>query len=294
MVNMVIDPIAIYIGNYPIHWYGVIIATGLILGVLLTFYECNRIKFDFDIFLDFLIFAIPIAIIGARIYYVAFHWERYSGNPFEIIAIWHGGLAIHGAIIGGALTAIIVAKYKKMSVYKVIDIAAPSLLLGQAIGRWGNFINQEAHGGPVTLNFLQDIHVPQFIIDNMYINGMYYHPTFLYESIWNVLGVIILIIIRTKNPLKGMVFSLYLIWYSIGRFFIEGLRTDSLAIDGPDWLISLFDFLWSPMKLIFEPGAMAYGNVRTAQLTSLGLIIIGLAYIIYRKKINNDGERYVD
>lgn len=294
MVYLAIDPIALQIGSLGIHWYGVIIATALLLGLLLTFYECKRINFNPEIFLDFLIFAVPLAVIGSRIYFVAFHWEYYSVNPSEIIAIWHGGLAIHGAIIGGALTAIIFAKYKKISVYKIIDIAVPSLLLGQAIGRWGNFINQEAHGGPVALEFLQDLHIPQFIIDQMYINGVYYHPTFLYESIWNIIGVVILILIRMKNPLKGIVFALYLIWYSIGRFFIEGLRTDSLAIDGPNWLNTLIEWLWSPMQLLFEPGAMAYGNIRTAQLMSLSLIIIGLVYIVYRKKFRNDGMRYLD
>lgn len=290
----IIDPIAFHIGSYPIYWYGIILGSATLIATIFTYFECKRINYDFNIFVDLLIFAIPMAIIGARAYYVAFNWDYYSANPGEIIATWHGGLAIHGVLLGSILTAIVFARVKKISFLQLADIAAPSILLGQVIGRWGNFINQEAHGGPVTLEFLQGLHLPQFIINQMYIDGVYYHPTFLYESTWNLVGIIILIWLRSRNPIRGVVFSSYLIWYSIGRFFIEGLRTDSLAFNGPQWLASFMDFLWLPMNLFFEPGAMAYGNVRIAQLMSV-LLVVGLfIYIYYKKAIKNSSIRYED
>ena len=145
---------------------------------------------------------------------------------------------------------------QKVSFWKLVDIAAPSLLLGQAIGRWGNFMNQEAHGGEVTRSFLENIHLPDFIINQMYINGTYYHPTFLYESIWNIVGVIILLLLRKVNLRRGEIFLTYLIWYSIGRFYIEGLRTDSL---------------------------MLTETLRIAQVISLVLIVVSLVLVVYRR-----------
>ena len=153
-------------------------------------------------------------------------------------------------------------------------------------------MNQEAHGGPVTLEFLQNMHLPNFIIEQMYIDGVYYHPTFLYESIWNIVGVILLILFRMRNPIQGVTFFLYLTWYSIGRFFIEGLRTDSLAFTGPDWLAGLVNMLWSPMSIFFEPGAMAYGNVRIAQLIGIGIILFSLIFVWIRKYKNRSPLRY--
>lgn len=289
-----IDPVAFQIGALKVHWYGLILGSAAILGLILALLESKRINFDPDILMDLLIYAVPSAIIGARAYYVFFQWDYYSANPIEIIAIWHGGLAIHGALIGSVLAGFIYSRIKGVSFLKLADLAAPSILLGQAIGRWGNFMNQEAHGGPVSLEFLQNLHLPQFIIDQMNIQGVYYHPTFLYESIWNMIGVLILILFRFRNPIRGMVFLSYFIWYSIGRFFIEGLRTDSLAFDGPEWLASLMEFLWSPMKLLFEPGAMAYGNVRIAQLISISIIIFAVAAMWYRKSKAIYPIRYQD
>ncbi|MGD9677640.1 MAG: prolipoprotein diacylglyceryl transferase [Vulcanibacillus sp.] len=290
----IIDPIAFQIGSYPVYWYGVILGTATLVAAIFTYFECRRINYDFNLFLDLLIYAIPMAIIGARGYYVIFNWDYYSANPGEIIKTWHGGLAIHGVLLGSIITAIIFAKIKKVSFMQLADIAGPSILLGQIIGRWGNFINQEAHGGPVSLDYLQSINLPQFIINQMYIDGTYYHPTFLYESSWNIVGIIFLIWLRLRNPIRGVIFASYLTWYSIGRFFIEGLRTDSLAFDGPNWLASFMELLWLPMKIFFEPGAMAYGNVRTAQLMSV-LLVIGLfIYIYYIKAIKNSTVRYED
>jgi phosphatidylglycerol:prolipoprotein diacylglycerol transferase len=226
-----IDPVAIQLGPLAVHWYGLILGTGVLVGLLLAMKETKRIGHNPDIFLDLVMFGVPISILFARLYYVTFEWDYYQDHPAEILAVWKGGLAIHGALIGAILTGIVFSRYKKISFWTLADIAAPSLILAQAIGRWGNFINQEAHGGPTTLAFLQSLNLPEFIINQMYINGTYYHPTFLYESLWNVAGFIVLILIRKYLPIRrGELFLSYLIWYSIGRFFIEGMRTDSLML----------------------------------------------------------------
>jgi len=294
MITAVLDPIAFHVGPIPVHWYGIILGSAAILGLLLALWESNRIGFDSDLLMDLLIYAVPAAIIGARAYYVLFQWGYYSQHPSEIIAIWNGGLAIHGALIGSILTAYIFTQKRNVSFWKIADLVAPSLLLGQTIGRWGNFMNQEAHGGPVSLEFLQNMHLPQFIINQMHINGVYYHPTFLYESIWNLVGLLLLLWLRRKNLIQGMVFLSYFIWYSIGRFFIEGLRTDSLAFTGPNWLVQFMNILWSPMKIFFEPGTMDYGNVRIAQLIGVVLIILALLFIWYRKYKVDRPLRYLD
>lgn len=288
----VIDPVAFQLGALQIHWYGIILGSAAILGLILALIESRRIGFNSDILMDLLIYAVPSAIIGARAYYVLFQWEYYSANPAEIIAIWHGGLAIHGALIGSVLAGYLFSKVRGVSFLKLADIAAPSILLGQAVGRWGNFINQEAHGGPVTLEFLQNLHLPQFIIEQMNIGGIYYHPTFLYESIWNIAGVILLIWLRKKNPIQGIVFFSYLIWYSLGRFYIEGLRTDSLAFDGPNWLAGMVRAVWAPMNLLFDPGTMAYGNIRIAQLIGIFIILLSLLMIGYLKMYGY--KKYMD
>ncbi|MFZ7947197.1 MULTISPECIES: prolipoprotein diacylglyceryl transferase [Bacillaceae] len=226
-----LDRVAFTFGPITVYWYGIIIGTGLILGLLLATRESKKLDLSKDILSDLLLWAIPIAIIFARIYYVLFTWDQYKENPIEIIAIWHGGIAIHGAIIGGLITTIIFAKKKGVSFWKIADLIAPSLILGQAIGRWGNFMNQEAHGTEVTRSFLENLHLPKFIIDQMYIKGVYYHPTFLYESIWNTMGFVILLVLRRMPFLRrGELFLSYMIWYSVGRFFVEGLRTDSLMV----------------------------------------------------------------
>lgn len=206
MFTLAIDPIAFQLGPLKVHWYGIILGSAAIFGLLLALWESKRIGFNADLLMDLLIYAVPAAIIGARAYYVLFQWDYYSEHPEDIIAIWKGGLAIHGALIGSILTGYIFARVKNISFLKLADLVAPSILLGQAIGRWGNFMNQEAHGGPVSLEFLQNLHLPQFIIDQMNIGGVYYHPTFLYESIWNIIGVILLVWYRKKNPIQGMVF----------------------------------------------------------------------------------------
>jgi phosphatidylglycerol---prolipoprotein diacylglyceryl transferase len=226
-----LNRVAFELGSITVYWYGIIIGTGLLLGWIIAQKESKKHGLGQDLLADMLLWAIPIAIISARIYYVLFEWSYYQKNPGEIIAIWNGGIAIHGAIIGGVITAIIFAKKKSVSFWKIADIVAPSLILGQAIGRWGNFMNQEAHGTEVSRAFLENLNLPKFIIDQMYIKGTYYHPTFLYESTWNFIGFLILIVFRRVTFIKrGELFLSYLIWYSIGRFFVEGMRTDSLML----------------------------------------------------------------
>jgi phosphatidylglycerol---prolipoprotein diacylglyceryl transferase len=262
-----LNPLAIELGPFQVHWYGIIIVTGLALAMWLVMRESERRHLPKETFADLLIWAIPIAIISARIYYVIFEWEYYSTNLSQIPQIWEGGIAIHGALIGSVVTAYIFTKRKGLSFWKLADIAAPSIILGQAIGRWGNFMNQEAHGGEVTRAFLENMYLPEFIINQMYINGAYYHPTFLYESIWNFLGLILLLSLRKVNLRRGEMFLTYVIWYSVGRFFVEGLRTDSLM---------LTDYL------------------RVAQTISIFLIVLAVTLIIYRRKKGLSETRYLD
>jgi phosphatidylglycerol:prolipoprotein diacylglycerol transferase len=183
------------------------------------------------------------------------------------VKIWNGGLAIHGGLIGAFVTGYIFAKVKGISFWKLADIGAPSIILGQAIGRWGNFINQEAHGGEVTRQFLEGLFLPEFIINQMYINGAYYHPTFLYESLWSLVGFAGLMLLRKANLRRGELFLTYIIWYSVGRFFIEGMRTDSL---------------------------MLTESLRVAQVISLLLIAIAAAVLIIRRVKGYSNERYLE
>ncbi|UOQ48263.1 prolipoprotein diacylglyceryl transferase [Gracilibacillus caseinilyticus] len=255
-----LDPIFLQLGPLSIYWYGVIIASGAFLGLWIATMEADRLGVKKDYIVDLVVFAIPIAIICARAYYVIFEWDRYVNDAWwKVFAVWEGGIAIHGALIGSVLTAIIFTRVKNLSFWQIADIAAPSIILGQAIGRWGNFMNQEAHGGPISEATYQNFHqyLPDFIMNQMCIEGTMYHPTFLYESVWNIAGFILLLILR-KYPLRrGEMFLTYVIWYSIGRYFIEGMRTDSLYI---------------------------VGELRTAQFISVLLIIGSLVIMFYRRK----------
>jgi phosphatidylglycerol---prolipoprotein diacylglyceryl transferase len=262
-----IDPVFLALGPLQIHWYGVIIGVGALLGLLLAVRESERRGLHKDTFVDVVLFALPMAIIGARAYYVIFQWDYYSQNPSDIIKIWEGGLAIHGGLIAALITGAIFARVKKISFWKLADIAAPSIILGQAIGRWGNFMNQEAHGGPVTREFLEGLLLPDFIVNQMYINGQYYHPTFLYESLWNLVGFVGLLLLRKANFRRGELFLTYVTWYSVGRFFIEGLRTDSL---------------------------MLTESLRVAQVISIVLVLIAVGTLIYRRVAGYSKERYLD
>ncbi|HFL7900183.1 TPA: prolipoprotein diacylglyceryl transferase [Staphylococcus aureus] len=250
-----IDPVAFNLGPLSVRWYGIIIAVGILLGYFVAQRALVKAGLHKDTLVDIIFYSALFGFIAARIYFVIFQWPYYVENPSEIIKIWHGGIAIHGGLIGGFIAGVIVCKVKNLNPFQIGDIVAPSIILAQGIGRWGNFMNHEAHGGPVSRAFLEKLHLPNFIIENMYINGQYYHPTFLYESIWDVAGFIILVNIR-KHLKLGETFFLYLTWYSIGRFFIEGLRTDSL---------------------------MLTSNIRVAQLVSILLILISISSIVYRR-----------
>lgn len=251
-----INPVAFYIGSVPIYWYGIIIATAFIVGIFLACRRAEQVGIDYDHIINMVILIIPAAIVGARLYYVIFSWENYAANPIEVFAVWHGGLAIHGGLIGGILAGYLYIRKAKLPMWQVADVCAPSVILGQAIGRWGNFINQEAYGGPVSESFMA--HFPGFIQNQMYINGQYHHPTFLYESLWNLAVFGFLYLYWNKKSFNGEVAFLYLGLYSVGRFFIEGMRTDSLML----------------------------GPFRVAQLVSLILIIISVVAIIYGRKKN--------
>ena len=248
------DPVMFTIFGINIHWYSVLILIGIIIGIILLEREAKRFKYPKDLIFNICFWAIIMGIIGARIYYVIFNFSYYSNNLLEIFAIWNGGLAIHGGIIAGVITVIFFAKKYHLNFLKLLDMAAPSLILAQAIGRWGNFFNGEAHGIATTYTELKNLWVPEFVIDGMNIGGVYYLPTFYFESLWCLLGFIILIIIRRMKYIKvGATTSIYLMWYSLGRFFIEAWRIESLMI----------------------------GGFKVAQIISVILFITGLVYLIY-------------
>lgn len=242
------NPIAFEILGMDIAWYGIIISMGIFFGIYVAIIRARREGLYEDVIYDLALVAVPLAVLGARIYYVIFKWDYYGQNLGRIVRIREGGLAIHGAIITGVITAYIFCRFKKIGFFKLADICAPSLILGQAIGRWGNYFNQEAYGRPTTLPWAISI------------DGIMVHPTFLYESLWN-LGVFIFLLYYTKNrKYEGEIFFYYLILYSVGRFFIEGLRTDSLML----------------------------GPLRIAQVISIVIIAVSLLVMkILNKKANN-------
>ncbi|MCH4124039.1 MAG: prolipoprotein diacylglyceryl transferase [Levilactobacillus sp.] len=227
-----LNPIAIHLGPIAVHWYGVIIATGVIIAVTLAVREGNRRGIESDDIYDMILWALPAALIAARAYYVIFQWSYYQHHPGEIIAIWDGGIAIYGSLIGAGLVVYFFCRSRFIPVWLMLDVAAPTVILGQAIGRWGNFMNQEAFGRITSLAFLQGLHLPRWVIDQMFINGAYRQPTFLFESTWSLMGFVVLMSLRHYPGLfkQGEVFLAYVMWYSFGRFFIEGMRTDSLML----------------------------------------------------------------
>ena len=250
----------ISIGPITIYWYSVLIIIAILIGIYFSCKKAEKNGLGKEFLLDLIFYLIPISVIGARIYYVIFNYSIFKGDFLSIFKIWEGGLAIYGAVIASIIFTIYYCKKKKKDILLTFDTLVPYLILGQAIGRWGNFINQEAHGALTTSEHLKNMHLPNFIIEGMNINGLYYIPTFLYESIWCILGFIILLIIRKKDNFnhKGLLLFIYFIWYGIGRFFIEGLRTDSLY----------------------------FASFRISQIVSIILILIGIIGIILcRRKI---------
>ena len=260
-----LNRVFLQLGPITIYWYAVFIMSGVALGLFLAIREGKKMGINSEFFYDLVTYGLPISIIGARIYYVAFSWDYYSSHPEDIIKIWQGGIAIHGAIIAAFIFGYFFCKKRKVSFWLVADIASVSFIIAQAIGRWGNFMNQEAHGGVVpgaTLDaqreFLQSLFIPDFIVNNMYINGAYYHPTFLYESLWNIVGFLFIVFVLRKLPklLVGEIAAFYAVWYSIGRYMVEGMRTDSL---------------------------MLTESIRMAQFISITTIVLVLILVIYRR-----------
>jgi phosphatidylglycerol:prolipoprotein diacylglycerol transferase len=239
------NPVAFKLFGLEVRWYGILISVGVIIGTILALRESKRIGIEEDTLIDLLLYAIPISLLGARAYYVIFSWDYYKNDLIQIFNFRGGGLAIHGAIIAGIIVVVVFCRKRKVDFWEIVDICAPSLILGQAIGRWGNYINQEAYGRPTNL--------PWGII----IDGVKVHPTFLYESIGDFLVFLFLLWYRkNKSKVPGEVFLLYLILYSAIRFFIEGLRTDSLMM----------------------------GSIRVAQLVSIIGIVAASFYFIKRRK----------
>jgi phosphatidylglycerol:prolipoprotein diacylglycerol transferase len=284
-----IDPYAFSFGPLTVRWYGVLIGLGILCGLWLAVREGKRYNIPADFFMDLLLVGLPSALIGARLYYVVFHWDYYSKNLGSIFSIWEGGIAILGALIGALIGGGIYIKRKGYSFWRIADITAPSLLIGQILGRWGNFFNREAYGGPIDQSFLEStLMLPDWFVRQMYIDGAYHHPTFLYESLWNLLGLALLLYLRRRPFIrKGEIIIGYFFWYGFGRFFIEGFREDSLAFDAFDWLASMLNGLWAPMNWLgFEQGSLVAmgGDVRASQLLSLLIVIGAVVLMIWRRK----------
>lgn len=228
------NPVIFNIGNFELRWYSVLIAIAVIIGYVLIINESRRFKIKKEFMFNMMFWTLIFAIIGARLYYVAFNLEYYRTNILEIFQIWKGGLAIHGALLFGAITIIIYCKKYKVRVGKILDIIVPALLLGQAIGRWGNFFNSEAYGSIVSYQQLVNMKIiPQFIIDNMFINGSYHLPMFYFESLWCLLGFFLSLFLRRRKYIKdGQLVAFYMMWYGVARFVIETFRTDALLFNG--------------------------------------------------------------
>lgn len=247
----------IAIGNIEIKWYSFLLLIAFTIGFIIVMRQRYKVNLTKSEMLDMLFYLTIVAIIGARIYYVIFNLDYYTANPSDILKIWEGGLAIHGGIISGIIYLIIYCRCKKIKLLNMTDIIVPALALGQSIGRWGNFFNQEAFGPITTYSTLKSFHIPNFIINGMYINHHYYHPTFFYESLFCLfIFVVLIIVIKLKLNKMGICTSIYLILYGIERFFMEGLRQDSLM----------------------------FFNLKVAQLVSIIMIIIGICILFFNKK----------
>lgn len=259
---------AFYIGDFPIAYYGVIILIGVIAGSKVAFWEAKKTGQNEEMYVDFAFFAVLFALIGARIYYVIFDWDRYKDNLLQVFNFRAGGLAIYGGIIGAVITLLVFAKKRKVSPWLMMDTGVLGLITGQIIGRWGNFVNREAFGGYTDGLFAMQIQksevypwdITEEIAEHiLWIDGVEYiqvHPTFLYESLWNLGVLIFLLAFRRKKKFTGEVFCWYLIGYGIGRFWIEGLRTDQLLI----------------------------GSLPVSQLLSAVLVIGASGYLIWKRR----------
>jgi phosphatidylglycerol:prolipoprotein diacylglycerol transferase len=241
------NPVAFSIFGVDVMWYGILISLGMVLAVLITYKRAPRHDIQPDKILDFVLICIPLGIIGARLYYVVFNWSYYAGDLMKIINIRSGGLAIHGGLLFGLGAAVILCLIWKIRPMNVLDLVIPTVALAQSIGRWGNYFNSEAHGGPTDLPWA------------VMIDGVPCHPTFLYESIWCMLLFIFLLWMDNRRTFEGQIFLLYGMLYSVERFFVEALRTDSLMI----------------------------GPFKQAQVLSLTVIVVcAIAYMILNKRTN--------
>lgn len=252
------------IGPIQIYWYSIFIFLGMLIASVVVFREAKRRSIEEEFLINLICNSIIIGLIGARIYYVIFNLSYYINNPLEIFAIWNGGLAIHGGILSAFIFMIYYCKKHKYNILQILDIAVVGLIIGQSIGRWGNFFNSEAYGGITTFEVLRNQGIPKFIIDGMYILGEYRQPTFFYESFWCFITFLILLIVRTSKKLKrGQLSGIYLICYGIIRFIIESMRTDSLML----------------------------GPIKIAQLVSLVFIIGGIILFIYNIKKSTEDDK---
>ncbi len=259
------------LGPLSFQFYAIAIMTGILTALWLAYREVKKLRENPDDLSDGFTWGLVYGILGARMYYVLYEWQSYASDPIRAFYIWEGGLAIHGTILAVSVFLYFYTKKRNLNIFHYIEVLVPGFILAQAIGRWGNFFNQEAHGGMIdgaTLDikrsFLEStLHLPKFIVDQMYLWGpdglSYYHPTFFYEFAWNMTGFIVMFFIlrRIRKYWIGDALSFYLVWYSFGRFFIEGMRTDSL-------------YVWNT-------------DIRMAQLISVVLIIVGLAWFAFRR-----------
>ena len=264
---------ALDIGN-GIYWYGILIALGLLLAVAFCLRQRKKYGISEDNLIDGVLWGIPCGVIGARLYYVVFYLDNYrrvdgSFDWGEAIAIWDGGLAIYGAVIAVVIVALLLSRVKKFSLWAMMDVVVMGLMIGQAVGRWGNFMNREAFGGETTLPWRMELTLRSGEIVQV-------HPTFFYESLWNVIGLLLIVFVVSKaRRFDGENTCFYFLWYGIGRFWIEGLRTDSLY---------LFDW-----QLFGQP-------IRVSQALSLVMIVVSLALLVYHLKIrpHDPAELYVN
>ena len=255
------ERVALDLGIIQIYWYSIFIFLGILVGSMIIYSESNKKGIDKEFVVNLAFNTIIFGIIGARLYYVLFNLNYYKENIIEILEIWNGGLAIHGGILFGIICLIYNCKKKNVSILKMLDIAVVGVIIGQAIGRWGNFFNSEAYGAVTTLEHLQNMHIPEFVIKGMYILGEYRTPTFLYESILCLIGFIALLVIRRIKYIKvGQISGLYFMYYSVIRFIIEGTRADSLML----------------------------GSIKAARLASIILFIVGLIMFLYHSRFKNE------
>lgn len=238
-LNFTINNVAFHLFGRSVYWYAIIILTGFILALGFVCITCKKRGIEADNIIDIGIYGLFFGIICARIYYVIFAWNEFSGDPLSAFRIWEGGLAIYGGIIGAIITAIIYCRVKKLDTLKVFDVCAPGLLIGQAIGRFGNFVNAEVYGRETSLPW------------GMSINGeAAVHPLFIYESLWNVLGLILILLFRDKKKSDGQVFFFYIMWYSVGRFFLEGMRP-------PQYILYMIPNVLAASQVVAVLGAAA-------------------------------------